>query len=87
MVFNWFKSSKEESSATQQPSWDANTMTMQQPSSPEAPSTERVVTQQPVRFLSSPYMYLILYGIKANDLFSAELPGRNEDGPAWWWCR
>ncbi|BCS01813.1 uncharacterized protein AKAW2_60077S [Aspergillus luchuensis] len=47
MVFNWFKSSKEESSATQQPSWDANTMTMQQPSSPEAPSTERVVTQQP----------------------------------------
>ncbi|PYH66743.1 uncharacterized protein BO88DRAFT_85913 [Aspergillus vadensis CBS 113365] len=47
MVFNWFKSSKEESTSTQQPSWDANTMTMQQPSSPEAPSTERVVTQQP----------------------------------------
>ncbi|PYH98469.1 hypothetical protein BO71DRAFT_316372, partial [Aspergillus ellipticus CBS 707.79] len=45
-MFSWFKSSKQES-ATQQPTWDANTMTMQQPSSPEAPSTERVVTEQP----------------------------------------
>ncbi|RAL04811.1 uncharacterized protein BO80DRAFT_422053 [Aspergillus ibericus CBS 121593] len=47
MLFNFFKSNKEESTATQQPAWDPNTMTMQQPSSPEAPSTERVVTQQP----------------------------------------
>lgn len=48
-LFSWFKSSKEESAPqTQQPTWDPNTLTMQQPSSPAAPTTERVVTEQPV---------------------------------------
>ncbi|KAL4889523.1 hypothetical protein BDV59DRAFT_205193 [Aspergillus ambiguus] len=47
-IFTWFKSSKEESAPkTQQPTWDPNTLTMQQPSSPAAPTTERVVTEQP----------------------------------------
>lgn len=47
-MFDWFKSSNKES-ATQQPTWNPNTMTMQQPSAPEAPVTEQVVTGQPVR--------------------------------------
>ncbi|RAH39665.1 uncharacterized protein BO95DRAFT_377512 [Aspergillus brunneoviolaceus CBS 621.78] len=46
-MFNWFKSSNKESAPTEQPTWDANTVTMQQPSGPEAPVTERVVTGQP----------------------------------------
>lgn len=46
-LFDWFKSSKQEDSS-QQPTWDPNTMTMNQPSSPSAPTTECVVTQQPV---------------------------------------
>ncbi|KAF9892478.1 hypothetical protein FE257_001587 [Aspergillus nanangensis] len=45
-LFNWFKSSTEEPK-TQQPTWDPNTVTTQQPSSPAAPSTDRVVAQQP----------------------------------------
>ncbi|RAK84455.1 hypothetical protein BO79DRAFT_259232 [Aspergillus costaricaensis CBS 115574] len=45
-MFDWFKSSNKES-ATQQPTWNPNTMTMQQPSAPEAPVTEQVVTGQP----------------------------------------
>ncbi|GKZ20858.1 hypothetical protein AbraIFM66951_009177 [Aspergillus brasiliensis] len=46
-MFDWFKSSNKESAATQQPTWNPNTMTMQQPSAPEAPVTEQVVTGQP----------------------------------------
>ncbi|PYH81116.1 hypothetical protein BO82DRAFT_354855 [Aspergillus uvarum CBS 121591] len=53
-MFNWFKSSNKESAPTQQPTWDANTVTMQQPSGPEAPVTERVVTGQPVCVLRPP---------------------------------
>lgn len=48
-LFDFFKSSKDASPAQQQPTWDPNTLTMQQPPRPEAPSTERVVTEQPVR--------------------------------------
>lgn len=46
-LFNWFSSSKQESNGA---TWDATTATVQnqQPTSPEAPSTERVVTEQPV---------------------------------------
>lgn len=47
MFGNWFKSSNQQESA-QQPTWDPNTLTMQQPTSPQAPSTENVVTEQPV---------------------------------------
>ncbi|KAF3385497.1 hypothetical protein F1880_002933 [Penicillium rolfsii] len=46
-VLNWFSSPKQESSngAT----WNATTASVQnqQPTSPEAPSTERVVSEQP----------------------------------------
>ncbi|PWY88916.1 hypothetical protein BO70DRAFT_308865, partial [Aspergillus heteromorphus CBS 117.55] len=47
-MFSWFKSTKQQEESAQ-PTWDPNTMTMtsQQPSSPEAPSTERVITEQP----------------------------------------
>lgn len=45
-VFSWFKSSKEE--AAPERTWNANTMTTVQPSSPAAPTTERVVSEQPV---------------------------------------
>lgn len=46
-LFNWFSSSKQEPNGA---TWDATTATVQnqQPTSPEAPSTERVVTEQPV---------------------------------------
>ncbi|PYI34015.1 hypothetical protein BP00DRAFT_423593 [Aspergillus indologenus CBS 114.80] len=49
-MFNLFKSTKESTPAEGAPTWNPNTatmMTMQQPSSPQAPSTERVVTEQP----------------------------------------
>ncbi|KAF7596715.1 hypothetical protein BBP40_000143 [Aspergillus hancockii] len=46
-LFNFFKSSKEESSPTQQPTWNPDTIAMQQPSSPPAPTTGRVITEQP----------------------------------------
>lgn len=47
-LFNWFSSSKQE--PTNGATWDATTASVQnqQPTSPEAPSTERVVTEQPV---------------------------------------
>ncbi|KEY76587.1 hypothetical protein BA78_8832 [Aspergillus fumigatus] len=48
-LFDFFKSSKDASPAQQQPTWDPNTLTMQQPPRPEAPSTERVVTEQPLK--------------------------------------
>lgn len=46
-LFNWFSSSKQESAPA---TWDATTATVQnqQPTSPDAPSTERVVSEQPV---------------------------------------
>lgn len=45
-ISSWF-SSKQESA----PAWDGATASVQnqQPTSPDAPSTERVVTEQPVR--------------------------------------
>ncbi|KAJ5913701.1 hypothetical protein N7504_002584 [Penicillium tannophilum] len=45
-LFNWFSSSKQESAPA---TWDATTATVQnqQPTSPDAPSTERVVSEQP----------------------------------------
>jgi hypothetical protein len=49
-LFSWF-SSKE--SPAPEATWDATTATVQnqQPTSPEAPSTDRVITEQPVRDL------------------------------------
>ncbi|KAL2222041.1 hypothetical protein M432DRAFT_636694 [Thermoascus aurantiacus ATCC 26904] len=44
-IFGWFKSSKEERAPERK--WDPKTVTMEQPTSPPAPSTERVVTEQP----------------------------------------
>lgn len=45
--FSLFKSSKEETPAA---TWNPNTLTMEQPSSPEAPhAQQQVVTEQPVR--------------------------------------
>lgn len=46
-ISNWF-SSKQESS--QEDTWNAMTVQTHQPTSPDAPSTDRVVTEQPVRF-------------------------------------
>ncbi|KAJ5872687.1 uncharacterized protein N7529_005040 [Penicillium soppii] len=46
-MFGWFKSSNE-SQLTQEPTWDAATMTMEQPSNAEAMSSNQVVSQQPV---------------------------------------
>lgn len=44
--FSLFKSSKEETPAA---TWNPNTLTMEQPSSPEAPhQQQQVVTEQPV---------------------------------------
>jgi hypothetical protein len=47
-LFSWF-SSKE--STAPEATWDATTATVQnqQPTSPEAPTTDRVITEQPVR--------------------------------------
>jgi hypothetical protein len=50
--FNFFKSAPAEAQ-TQENSWNANTVAMQQPSSPAAPSTNQVVSEQPVRFTPS----------------------------------
>lgn len=48
--FNFFKSAPAEAQA-QENSWNANTVAMQQPSSPAAPTTnQNVVSEQPVRF-------------------------------------
>ena len=44
-MFGWFKSSNE---SKQEPTWDAATMTMEQPSSAEAMTSNNVVVQQPV---------------------------------------
>ncbi|CAG8004324.1 unnamed protein product [Penicillium salamii] len=43
-MFGWFKSSNE---SKQGPTWDAATMTMEQPSTSEAMSSNNVVVQQP----------------------------------------
>ncbi|KAJ5481189.1 hypothetical protein N7475_000001 [Penicillium sp. IBT 31633x] len=43
--FSWFKSSKEED--IPQSTWNPNTLTMEQPSSPAAPNQEEVVTKPP----------------------------------------
>ncbi|CEJ58212.1 hypothetical protein PMG11_06878 [Penicillium brasilianum] len=45
-LFNWFSFKQEPTNGA---SWDATTASVQnhQPTSPEAPSTERVVTEQP----------------------------------------
>lgn len=46
--FSWFKSSKDEAPA---PTWNAQTLTMEQPSSPSSmQQQEQVVTEQPVCF-------------------------------------
>ncbi|KAF7587447.1 hypothetical protein BBP40_007218 [Aspergillus hancockii] len=42
-LFNWLFKSPKESCApqTNEPIWDPNTLTMQQPSSPQGPTTDR----------------------------------------------
>lgn len=50
--FSWFKSNKEDTSST----WNPNTLTMEQPSSPAAPAVQQqqqVITEQPVSYYSS----------------------------------
>lgn len=46
-MFSWFKSSNE-SKPTQEPTWNAATMAMEQPPNAEAMSSNNVVAQQPV---------------------------------------
>ncbi|CAI7566928.1 unnamed protein product [Penicillium bialowiezense] len=43
-MFGWFKTSNE---SKQEPTWDAATMTMEQPSTAEAMTSNNVVVQQP----------------------------------------
>ncbi|KAJ9489575.1 hypothetical protein VN97_g3708 [Penicillium thymicola] len=45
-MFGWFKSSNE-SKPTQEPTWNAATTAMEQPSNAEAMSSNNVVSQQP----------------------------------------
>ncbi|EKV09077.1 hypothetical protein PDIG_56320 [Penicillium digitatum PHI26] len=45
-MFGWFKSSTE-SKPTQEPTWNAATMAMEQPTNAEAMSSTNVVSQQP----------------------------------------
>ena len=48
--FSWFKASNKEDQNTS--TWNPNTLTMEQPSSPSAPVAQQnqgVVTEQPVR--------------------------------------
>jgi len=45
--FNFFKSAPE-AETTNENSWSPDTIAMQQPSSPAAPSTNQVVSEQPV---------------------------------------
>lgn len=53
--FNFFKSGPAEAQA-QEKTWDPNTVAMQQPSSPAAPSTnQNVVSEQPVRLPTLPF--------------------------------
>lgn len=46
--FNFFKSSTEAETANEN-GWNSNTVAMQQPTSPAAPSANQVVSEQPVR--------------------------------------
>lgn len=77
-LFDFFKSSKEESPRTQQPTWDPNTMTMQQPASPPAPMVDRTVSEQPVCLFSTGL------GGKNWEANLLEYPG--EHAFAWRWC-
>ncbi|OQE23295.1 hypothetical protein PENFLA_c011G09323 [Penicillium flavigenum] len=45
-MFGWFKSSND-SYPTQEPTWDATTIAMEQPSNAEAMSSNNIVSQQP----------------------------------------
>ncbi|KAJ5894678.1 hypothetical protein N7495_006369 [Penicillium taxi] len=44
-IFSWFSSSKEECNHA---TWDATTVQTQQPTAIEAPSTNEVISEQPV---------------------------------------
>ncbi|GAB1201037.1 hypothetical protein APSETT444_010424 [Aspergillus pseudonomiae] len=47
-LFSWFgRSNAQSSEENVQPTWDPKTLTMAQPSSPAAPTTDKVVTNQP----------------------------------------
>ncbi|KAL4883388.1 hypothetical protein BJY04DRAFT_184547 [Aspergillus karnatakaensis] len=48
-LFSFFTSKESSSNHNQNPTFDPNTLTMVQPSSPNAPSTEQVVNEQPTR--------------------------------------
>lgn len=47
--FNFFKSAPEAETANEN-AWNSNTVAMQQPSSPAAPSASQIVSEQPVRY-------------------------------------
>lgn len=52
-LFSWSRTPKTVGSEENvQPTWDPKTLTMTQPQSPAAPTTENVVTNQPVRLLN-----------------------------------
>lgn len=75
--FNFFKSAPAEAQA-QENAWNPNTVAMQQPSSPAAPSTnQNVVSEQPVRLhpthrpLSGlitvrEFEWKLIYGLQSN---------------------
>lgn len=83
--FNFFKSAPAETEPTQQNSWDPNTVAMQQPSSPAAPSTNKVVSEQPVCHpLHFPVSELFLGDVDAN-VAILDWPGTDADAAPRWW--
>ncbi|KAL5335422.1 hypothetical protein BJX70DRAFT_401629 [Aspergillus crustosus] len=48
-LFSFFTSKDSSSNQNHDPKFDPNTLTMVQPSSPNAPSTEKIVDEQPGR--------------------------------------
>ncbi|BCR93469.1 uncharacterized protein AKAW2_10515A [Aspergillus luchuensis] len=78
-IFSWFKSSKQESAP--EATWDPNTVTMTQPQSPAGPTTEGVVTGQPVR-CHADHKLSLSYDANMNKLDAQQQHGCE---PSWWW--
>lgn len=65
-IFGLFKSSNKDDSAPQQ-TWNPNTMTMEQPTN-YAANKQEVVTEQPVRAISS---LVIITGLNTDVIYSS----------------
>ncbi|KAE8316888.1 hypothetical protein BDV41DRAFT_527247 [Aspergillus transmontanensis] len=77
-MFDWFKS-KEETPTQELRTWDPRTVTMQQPTTPEAATTNQVVSEQPVR---------VQISVSNGDhklMDSAAPTGNHAYFSPWWW--